>query len=224
MAARIGLQNMDTLAFMGFFCGIVSFLTTFNVKGMPWLPYPLVGNIQDVDKNALPKHWEQGAVLIVLLWGISYLRKSILVILKQKYLMNVTLLDASETEQNIKQSRKRYHVQNINNNVDISVISGSKTKYGQNDASILRTQHHVVGKESQLSEENVCNYILPTLIFHIFFGLWIGWACNNHVNIQYRSSDEEWLAMGMLMWLISEISIIVRTVIFYKKGKLFDNR
>ena len=224
MAARMGLQNMDTLAFMRFFCGIVSFLTTFNVKGMPWLPYPLVGNIQDVDKNTLPKHWEQGAVLIVLLWGISYLRKSILVILKQKYLMNVNLLDASETEQNIKQSKKRYHVQNINNNVDISVISYSKTNFGQNDASILQTQYHAVAKKSQLSEENACNYILPTLIFHIFFGLWIGWACNNHVNIQYRSSDEEWLAMGMLMWLISEVSIIVRTVIFYKKGKLFDNR
>ena len=224
IATRITLQNMDTLAFVGFFCGIVSFLTTFNVEGMPWLPYPLVGNIQDVDKNTLPRHWEQGAVLIVLLWGISYLRKSILVILKQKYLMNVTLLDACETTKNIKQSKKRYHVQSINNNVDISVISDSITNNVQKDASILQTQHNTVGKEYQHSEENACNYILPTLIFHIFFGAWIGWACNTHVNIQYRSSDEEWLATGMLMWLISEVSIIARTIIFYRKGKLFDNR
>ena len=226
MADSTTLQNMDTLAFVGFFCGIVSFLTTFNAEHMLWLPYPLVGNIQDVDRNFLPKHWEQGAVFIVLLWGISYPRKSILVILKQKYLINATLPVVSETAENIKQSKKKYHGQNINNNVDISDISGSTTNYGQNDSSGLQTQHSTIypGGGSKHSEENTCNYIVPTLIFHIFFGVWIGWACNTHERVKYRSSDEEWLATGMLIWFISEVSIIVRTIISYKKGKLFDNR
>ena len=224
MAASTTLQNMDTLAFVGFFCGIVSFLTTFNVENMPRLPYPLVGNIQDVNKKFLPKHWQQGAVLIVLLWGISYLRKSIVVILKQKYLINTTMPVAIETTENIKQSKKKYHVQNINNNVDISVINGNTTNYGQNDGLGLQTQHSVTGRGPKHSEENICNYVVPTLIFHIFFGVWIGWACNTHEKVKYRSSDEEWLSTGMLMWFISEVSITVRTIISYKKGKLFDNR
>ena len=146
---------------------------------MPWLQYPLVGNIQDVDKNTLPRHWEQGAVLIVLLWGISYLRKSILVILKQKYLMNVTLLDACETSQNIKQSKKRYHVQSINNNVDISVISDSKTNYGQKDASILQTQHNTVGKEYEHSEKK-CVQLYSTHINLSYFFRCVDWVGMQH--------------------------------------------
>ena len=227
MPCCVALKSLDTLAFLGFFFGIVSFLITFNVKQMPWLPYPLVGNLQDVDKNYLPNHWEQGAVLIVLLWGVSYLRKSVLVILKQKYLLNVTELKTSGTNpKNNKQQKKRYHTHSINNNVDISVISSTDTtNFGQIDG--LGQQTHPRQKIKHLehsSQENVHNYVAPTFIFHTFFGVWTGWACNTHENVQYRSSDEEWLATGILIWLVSEVAIIIRTVVSYRKGNFFDRR
>ena len=205
MDNRKAFCGADTLCFVGYFFGLVSFLITFNVEGMPWLPYPLVGNLQDLDQGEpmLPDYWEQGVVLIVLFWGISYIRKAMLVVLKQ----------ISGTEDLHSQSNR---IQN--NNYEVSVIGSPISS-----SSGTITMEQDIG-ETNCYFQNVASYIAPTLAYHTIFGIWIGWACNAHESVEYRSSDIEWLGAGAILWVLSE-SMIIAVALFqcWKKKEIYQS-
>ncbi len=198
----------DTLCFIGYFFGLVSFLITFNVEGMPWLPYPLVGNLQDLDHEdpMLPDFWEQGVVLIVLFWGISYIRKAMLVILKQI------------------SGREELHAQNQilsrqNNNYEIYTIGSP----APNSSGVITTSE-LDNDATNCYIQNVASYVAPTIAYHTIFGIWIGWACNAHESVEYRSSDIEWLGAGALLWVLSEMMIITVALFqCWKKKEIYQS-
>ncbi len=218
-------ESLDTVALIGFFFGILSFIITFNVEGMPWIPYPLTGNIQDVNPDSLPEYWEQGSVLVILLWGVSYIRKSILVILKQTYLINLAKLKDKRDNSETARIGKRYYETGINNNVDVFVVHDARYRA---DTRSSPKQHHSTAASNTISEPSpdasVGKYLVAALVYHTFFGVWIGWACNTRDPIQYRSSDTEWLVVGLLVWLAAETIILTKFIILYKKENLFDSR
>ena len=77
-------NRLDTLCVVGYCIGLITFVCLFHVKGFPYIPYPVIGNLQDVDPTLLVADlWEDGTILVLVTWGLRYIRKMGMLVVDQ---------------------------------------------------------------------------------------------------------------------------------------------
>ncbi len=172
--------DIDTLCVIAYLLGLLAFVFGFNMEFMPRLPYPFIGNLLDMDPTLMPIVWEKGVCLIIIIYGVIYLRKMIIMIFERALVDHPT---------------KR------------SCPCRSKNSPAP-DPSEMRSSRISAGCTS---------YIAPAILYHIAFGLWIGWACNQ--NLDYFASDPEYLAAGIMVFIVGEAMAYIRGFAYIMWGE-----
>ena len=317
------LFDLDTLAIFGRLAGLLLFVFALNFSGMPRLPYPFVGNLQDCDLSIVPEVWIEGSVLVAIMYGFISVRKIIFLIIMhvmdQSYSVDISSGDTykvpdvvdgrgvdnraldhmSETdhrppvphspvgsdilEQQLfrqfddphtpptttlqpillppprpppRPAGSRSHSQRtLIGQADLGKRTSSLATPSSGRSVSLRTSHsgtpstggspsHLAGSPSHPDQPSLRHkytfriytteedsfrddsvhcpyYILPCLLYHLVFSLWLGWACNPH--LFYYTSDTEFIITGLMLFALGEGMAIIYAVVTIR-GVTIDNR
>lgn len=186
---RVWYKDISTVSCIIYLVSLIVFLAGINVQSLPSLPYPLTGNLQDLNlsSSTIPDVWQEGVILVVVFYGAMYCRKVIFLIVE-------TVLDSRE-QAHPKQNGISGHIHNTHSRM---VYSTSRAGNSPNTCTTL--QHNK--KVQQCGEGNVWTFVGPALLYHIVFGFWLGWSCNVQL---YNMSDSEFVTAGILTFVLGEI-------------------
>ncbi len=156
--------NDRLLIFLAYLTGIVGFMVFFHVPSLPKLPFPVTGNLADWNANFSPYvWWHEGAVLVLVLWGFTHLRRILIVV----------------------------------------ISAGLSKQYDVNEPP-----EHL----SVALQKGTCVLVF---VYHVIFGVWMGWANNTYVG--YLISDIYFVVIGLVLFAAGEAITSVGSCYFMCK-------